>query len=260
MKKNSLLLCLLLALVLSAFSACAARAEAAETDVLSGSLPLLVNKDYPVDEAFLPADLVLLTDVLDTSLVRVRNKGIMAVRTAAEALEVMLEAAAKDGVKNWQINTAYRSISEQKNLLENKIKSYRKSNPSWSRSKALSAALRTVAEPGCSEHHLGLAFDITAKGASAFKGTKQCKWLHLHCWDYGFIVRYQEGKEEITGFSAEEWHIRYVGPEHARLIRDNNYCLEEYLASVEPDPDSFLVEGEIEEIGEIPLEDFPVTQ
>ena len=225
-------------------------AAAEETDVLSGSLPMLVNKDNPVDEDFLPADLVLLTDVLDSSLVRVKNKDTKAVRAAAEALETMLEAARDDGVKNWQINTAYRSISEQETLLNQKIRAYRKEHSGWSKARARAAALRTVAEPGCSEHHLGLAFDITAKGASAFKGTKQCKWLHAHCWEYGFIVRYQEGKEDITGFTAEEWHIRYVGKEHSLIMLENNFCLEEYLEgrTEEEDLTGFLVEDTEEDL------------
>ena len=233
---------LLLALLFSVFSTAAAE----ETDVLAEYLPMLVNKDYPVSEDFIPADLVLLAEVLNSSLVKVKSKDIKAVRTAAEALETMLEAAAADGVKNWQINTAYRSIADQKKLLDNRIRSYMKNN-NLSRSRATARALRTVAEPGCSEHHIGLAFDITAKGASAFKGTKQCKWLHAHCWEYGFIVRYQEGKEDITGFSAEEWHIRYVGIEHSIPMRDNNYCLEEYLAGVD-DPEAFLVEDAEEDL------------
>ena len=235
---------LLLALLLSAVFPAAAE----ETDVLADSLPMLVNKDYPVAEDFVPADLVLLTEVLDPSLVNVKNKDTMAVRAAAEALEVMLEAAKADGIKNWQINTAYRSIADQKKLLDNRIRQYMKSNPDMSRSRARSRALRTVAEPGCSEHHIGLAFDITAKGASGFKGTKQCKWLHAHCWDYGFIVRYQADKKEITGFDAEEWHIRYVGVEHSIPMRDNNYCLEEYLENAQPDPSDFLVEDMEEDI------------
>ena len=235
---------LLLALLFSA----PVSAGAEEVDVLAESLPMLVNKDHPVTEDFLPADLVLLTEVLDSSLVTVKSKDIKAVRTAAEALEVMLEAARDDGIRNWQINTAYRSIQEQNKILENRIRNYMKNNPDMSRSRARSRALRTVAEPGCSEHHIGLAFDITAKGASGFKGTKQCTWLHAHCWDYGFIVRYQADKTEITGFAAEEWHIRYVGVEHSIPMRDANYCLEEYLEFVQPDPSDFLVEDLEEDI------------
>ena len=81
-----------------------------------------------------------------------------------------------------------------------------------------------------------------------FKGTKQCKWLHEHCWEYGFILRYQEGKESVTGYIAEAWHIRYVGVEHALKIRDLGMCLEEYLEYEETAEPEWLVE-------EIPLED-----
>ena len=239
---------LLLALVFSALFAAAAVEE--ETyDVLGDELPMLVNKDHPVAEDFLPADLVLLSEVLDTSLVKIKYKNTMAVRAAAEALEVMLEAAKEDGIKNWQINAAYRSIADQKKILDNKIKGYMK-NSGLSRAKAKARALRTVAEPGCSEHHLGLAFDITAKGASAFKGTKQYKWLNANCWDYGFVIRYQADKTEITGFDAEEWHIRYVGKEHALAMKKANDCLEEYLESLaaKPQPAGFLVDGDEEDI------------
>lgn len=226
-----------------------AAAEEETYDVLGDELPMLVNKDYPVAEDFVPADLVLLSEVLDTSLVKIKYKNTMAVRGAAEALATMLEAAKEDGIKNWQINAAYRSIADQKKILDNKIKSYMKNN-GLSRAKAKARALRTVAEPGCSEHHLGLAFDITAKGASAFKGTKQYKWLNAHCWDFGFIIRYQADKTEITGFDAEEWHIRYVGKEHALAMKKANYCLEEYLESLaaKPEPAGFVAEDDEEDI------------
>ena len=245
---RKVLLCALCCVACLALLCCTCLPAAAETDVLAGSLPLLVNKDHPLEEDFVPADLVLLTDVLDTSVVHVKHKDTMAVRTAAEALETMLEAACADGIKNWQINTAYRSYRDQETLLNQKIRAYQKEHSGWSKARARSAALRTVAEPGCSEHHLGLAFDITAKGASAFKGTKQCKWLHAHCWEYGFIVRYQEDKEAITGFTAEEWHIRYVGTEHSLAMYDANFCLEEYLDNMEEDLSVFLVEDLDEEL------------
>ena len=50
-----------------------------------------------------------------------------------------------------------------------------------------------------------------------------------HCWEYGFILRYTEEKEAITGFIAEAWHFRYVGVEHSLIMRDENLCLEEYI-------------------------------
>ena len=202
-------------------------------DVLAGSLPYLINHEHPVDEYFVPSDLVDISGICPSDLVRIKYDGTKAVRTAVEALRNMLEAAADDGITKWQISAAYRSYSDQTSILNAKINSYLRKNEGWSRSKARSAALRSVAEPGHSEHHLGLAFDINVPGASAFLGTKQCTWLHQNCWDYGFIVRYQKGKESITGFTAEAWHIRYVGLEHALYMRDNDLCLEEYLEGIE---------------------------
>ena len=207
----------------------AAPAPPEPTDVLSEAWPILINKTHPAGEDLLPADLVLLSDLCDASLVKIKYSGTKAVRKATEALVTMLEDARDAGLRKWQISAAYRSYQDQLSLLNHKIQSYLKKNPSWSQSRARSAALRTVAEPGTSEHHLGLCFDINVSGASSFAGTKQCKWLHAHCWDYGFIVRYPKGKEEITGFTAEAWHIRYVGTEHSLRMRDENLCLEEYL-------------------------------
>ena len=97
-----------------------------------------------------------------------------------------------------------------------------------SKKKARSTALKTVAEPGFSEHHLGTCFDITVPSVS-FKGTKQHKWLLEHCWEYGFILRYPPDKTKITGFAPEAWHYRYVGAEHAMKMHELNLCLEEYL-------------------------------
>ena len=212
-------------------------------DVLAGSLPMLVNKEHPVPETFVPEDLVTLKDVCDPALVKIKYPKLQAVRTAVDALITMLEAAREDGITNWQISAAYRSYQNQVSTLNAKINTYLERNSDWTKGRARSAALKTVAEPGCSEHHLGLAFDINVPKTSAFINTKQCAWLHEHCWDYGFIVRYQEGKEKITGFSPEAWHIRYVGTEHSRIIRDNNWCLEEYLQAVEASsPDELITE------------------
>ena len=93
---------------------------------------------------------------------------------------------------------------------------------------AVSATRQTVADPGTSEHHTGLAFDITVPG-TIFKGTPEQKWLHKHCWEYGFVIRYQEDKEKITGYLAEVWHVRYVGLPHSIDMRNRNLCLEEYV-------------------------------
>jgi len=204
------------------------------TDVLAGEWPMLTNLEYPVGEGFVPADLVLMTKFCDPGLIKIKYPETQAVRTAVEALVTMLEAARADGITKWQCSAAYRSYAAQEKLLNNRINSYLKRNEGWSRGRARRAALKTVAEPGASEHHLGLAFDVNVPGTSAFIGTKQCTWLHANCWEYGFIVRYPEGKQDITGFTPEAWHIRYVGREHAMKMWEEDLCLEEYLAQYRP--------------------------
>ena len=205
-----------------------------KTDVLAGELPMLVNKDHVVDEFFIPADLVQVNTVITKDLATVKYKKTRGVKAAVEALKTMLEAAKADGVgKKWQISAGYRSWDDQNNMLNSKIKSYKSKNKGWSSSRARRAALRTVAEPGASEHHLGLAFDVNRKGSSTFAGTKNSEWLNEHCWEYGFIIRYQKEKEKITGFEAEPWHIRYVGVEHAMYMKEHDLCLEEYLQGIE---------------------------
>lgn len=202
-------------------------------NVLEGDLPYLVNKEHPVTEFFEPEDLVLLSDYNDNNTyIKIKYKNTMGVREAVQALFRMLRDAKDDGIGKWQVSAGYRTWNDQESLLKNKIKTYKSKNPNWSTAKARSAALKTVAEPGASEHHLGLSFDVNVPGTSSFKGTGQCKWLHTHCWEYGFIIRYPEDKESITGYSAEAWHIRYVGIEHSLLMRDNDLCLEEYIDEI----------------------------
>lgn len=252
---------------LYADDAVAAPENTEPVDVLAGEVPMLVNADHPVDEYFVPADLVNLKDVLDKKLVTIKYKKTQGVRTAVEALQTMLEAAKEDKITKWQISAGYRTWDDQVKLLNAKISSYRKKNKDWSSSKARRAALKSVAEPGCSEHHLGLAFDINVKGAKTFSSTKQYKWLKENCWDYGFIMRYTKEKEKITGFTAEAWHIRYVGVNHAKYMQEHDLCLEEYIEGIEEgkiripsetekteeDPDEKAGDGEAAE--EIPEEE-----
>lgn len=205
----------------------------AAVQVLAGSQPLLVNRQHPVASDFVPADLVNLSEYCDSSLVKIKYDGTQGVREAADALIRMLEAAKADGVTNWQVSAAYRSYADQQRIFNNKVKSFQNNNPDWSLSRCRSAASVTVADPGASEHHTGLAFDMTVPGTSMFLGTKQCTWLHQHCWEYGFILRYTDEKQQITGFAGEAWHIRYVGTEHSLAMQQSGQCLEEYLGEVQ---------------------------
>lgn len=205
----------------------------AAEQVLAGSQPLLVNRQHPVASDFAPADLVNLSEYCDSSLVKIKYDGTQGVREAADALLRMLEAAKADGITNWQVSAAYRSYADQQRIFDNKVKSFQNNNPDWSLSRCRSAASVTVADPGASEHHTGLAFDMTVPNTSMFLGTKQCTWLHQHCWEYGFILRYTDEKQQITGFAGEAWHIRYVGTEHSLAMQQSGQCLEEYLGEVQ---------------------------
>jgi len=197
--------------------------QAPEMDYL-----MLVNRQNKLEKTFAPTDLVEIADVVPESVLKVKYKGTRANRTAVEALYRMLEDAIDDGIGNWQVSSAYRGYSDQQALVDQSVAKYKKNNPDWSRERCLSATYQTVAPAGTSEHMTGLAFDITVPGVS-FTGTAQQKWLHEHCYEYGFIVRFTEDKQDKTGFLAESWHFRYVGLQAAQVMAYNNWCLEEYI-------------------------------
>ena len=120
-------------------------------------------------------------------------------------------------------NSAYRSIAAQREILELRTQEHM-ADYGLDFNAARAKALRTVAYPGTSEHHLGLAVDLLGDAAIA--------WFGEHCWEYGFIVRYTAEKESITGFVDEPWHFRYVGREVSLDLKDSGLCLEEYLGAV----------------------------
>ena len=200
-----------------------AASQAPETDYL-----VLVNRDRPLGKDYVPTHLVNIGDVIPASVLTVKYRNTQANRTATEALYRMLEDAIADGLGSFQVSSAYRGYAAQQQLVDNSVAEYRKNNPGWSTERCLSATYQTVAPAGTSEHMTGLAFDITVPGVS-FTGTAQQKWLHEHCYEYGFIVRFTKEKESITGFLAESWHFRYVGVEAAQVMTFNNWCLEEYV-------------------------------
>ena len=131
----------------------------------------------------------------------------------------MLEDLTAAGIE-YTFNSAYRTVLEQTTILEYRTREHM-ANFGLDFFEARDKAYETVAIPGTSEHNLGLAVDLLGEEAVA--------WLSEHCWDYGFIVRYTEEKEGITGIVDEPWHFRYVGKEHAARIYENQMPLEEYL-------------------------------
>lgn len=120
------------------------------------------------------------------------------------------------------IVSGYRTIDDQKEILDEKI-----------RQSGEAEAVKRAAQPGYSEHHTGYAADIGIykdDGRSqSYNGSGKYGWIDENCANYGFILRYSGDKEEITGITDEPWHYRYVGVPHAAIIKNNGFCLEEYI-------------------------------
>ena len=99
---------------------------------------------------------------------------------------------------------------------------------------AVQKVMTYSSEPGKSEHQTGLCVDFTTKSIGGvvddnFETTAVFSWLKNNAWKYGFILRYAEDKEEITGYTYESWHYRFVGVEKASIIHQTGICYEEYL-------------------------------
>lgn len=150
-----------------------------------------------------------------------------------DPLTQMFAAAKEDGV-NLGVCSPYRDMERQEYLFDRKVKSYQQSGMSYI--DAYKQACFTVTVPGASEHQVGLAVDIISDTYTSldigFADTDAGKWLKEHSWEYGFILRYPEGKEEITGIQYEPWHFRYVGVDAARVITSQNITLEEFVENL----------------------------
>lgn len=152
------------------------------------------------------------------------------VSAAADAYINMKSAAAKEGVE-LMLCSGYRSVEYQTNLFEEQKKRWL--DKGLSEQEAYDKAKTAVAVPGYSEHNSGLAADIVTPEHQnlddAFGKTEAAKWLAQHAPEYGFILRYPENKQAITGIIYEPWHFRYVGVENAKAITESGLCLEEYV-------------------------------
>lgn len=135
---------------------------------------------------------------------------------AQNAFDEMAAAAAQDGITLF-VNSSYRSYQDQESLYN-----------SYAAERGTEAADEVSSRPGHSEHQTGLTFDVNTTEDS-FAGTPEANWLAEHCAEYGFIIRYPEGKEDKTGYVYEPWHIRYLGKEKAQAVTKSGLCLEEYL-------------------------------
>ncbi len=156
---------------------------------------LLVNKSYAI-----PADY---------------NPGGLTDECSAAFYE-MQAAAEADGVSLW-IQSGFRSYEDQTDIYDRYVYNYGQEESD-----------RFSARPGHSEHQTGLAIDLNDV-SDTFGDTPEGQWVDEHCAEYGFILRYPDGKEEQTGYQYEPWHVRYVGTEMAQAITESGLCLEEYF-------------------------------
>ncbi len=146
---------------------------------------------------------------------------------AIDYLHAMIEAAEDDGI-NLDVISAYRTNEFQTGNFQRQVNSVKANNPGISDEEAREIAATVVAKPGTSEHQLGLAVDFNSVEDS-FRNTRAYKWLVENCTDYGFILRYEEAKQDKTGIIPEPWHYRYVGVRNAKLIEASGLCMEEFI-------------------------------
>ena len=172
-----------------------------------GIMVILVNKNNPIP-SYYKTDVVVAEDY---HLIQ---------RVAQEPLQKML-ADCRAAVGSCGFNSSYRTQKEQTAILETRTQEYMDKGMTYE--EAYEETLKTVSLPGTSEHQLGLSVDLTGAEANA--------WLAEHCWEYGFILRYPEGKKDITGIINEPWHFRYVGTRVSLDMKDTGLCLEEYLGA-----------------------------
>lgn len=169
-----------------------------------------------------------------TDSYKVGGTAITLERNTMLALNEMMDAFyEKYKLGDVLITGGYRDYDTQMNLYSSRVEAV-----------GLNAVTGYIALAGYSEHHTALSFDLsvyTDDGVSMTLADKtQYSWIADNCHKYGFVIRYDPGKKEVTGIFAEEWHFRYVGRPHAYYMKKHDLCLEEYTDLLR----GFTFEGE----------------
>lgn len=172
------------------------------------SVSVLVNKYNKLDSSFTPSNL--------TSLNNCSSNGHYLSQEAKLAYDKLCAASLEEGMQ-LSVNSSYRSYEDQQEIYDSYFKLYGQSYVD-----------KYVASPGFSEHQTGLALDIKSLNSSIFIDSKEYTWMINNAYKFGFILRYPENKKDITGYSSESWHFRYVGEEIANYIHENNITYDEY--------------------------------
>lgn len=187
--------------------------ESYETNINDGFL-IIVNKFYHLDKSYERTDL----QNINLAYAYANNS---AAEIVIKKFKQMRDDIEEEMNVHLMVNSSYRSYEDQEEIY-NEFKKV-----------SLKYADSYAARPGYSEHQTGLAIDITSlehPTANEFKESEEYKWLKENCHKYGFVLRYPEGKEHITGYSTESWHFRYVGEEAATQIYKENITFDEYYA------------------------------
>lgn len=191
------------------------------SDVISNpaSILVLVNKSHRLSSSYVPENLVIPNVPFPFSEYNPKKQ---LRQDAALALEEMFKNAKQNNITLYGLS-GYRSYARQEAIFTSKAMQ-----------RGIEKANQFSAKPGESEHQTGLAMDVTCSSVNygltqSFGDTKEGKWVRDNAHKFGFIIRYQRGKEHITKYQYEPWHIRYVGKNAAKYIFDNNITLEEYL-------------------------------
>lgn len=186
-----------------------------EADTSFGWNLILVNDDYRIPRNY------------EVELTELSNGEKVDSRIYPQ-LQQMFDDARTEGLELF-VREGYRTTQDQKNIMNERIQKYQ--DEGYSRWEAKERAEEYVAEPGTSEHELGIAVDINAD-TSKCSADAVYTWLANNAYKYGFIKRYPDDKTEITGVNNEPWHYRYVGVEAAIEMQEKGLCLEEYIESL----------------------------
>lgn len=187
-----------------------------------GAMWSLTSRKHPLPDQFITKDLVNIE--VETG----GGEPLKITRLIANPLQALVDAADADG-HYLMISSAYRSIAEQQATYDSYVARYGEQ-----------MAKDYVSPPGSSEHHTGLAVDFSDYSAECEQDSEKCSlgmdsaaWLKENAPQYGFVLRYPEGKKDITGVGYEWWHFRYVGVPLAKAIAVSDLTLDEALEQMQ---------------------------
>ncbi len=185
---------------------------------------MYVSKDSPLAKEYEP------TNLQDITVPRADTRLTMKLRSDVHDNVEALFKGAEESDYDLMVSSAYRSVPEQQTLYDNTV-----------RTNGEAYAKTYVLTPGSSEHHTGYALDITDASTACTLDSDDCilspstaAWIADNAHTYGFIVRYPNGKQDITGISHEPWHLRYVGVVLATQLYETDTAFDEFIEKVAP--------------------------